>query len=410
LELEVPKLSKNLIEKTLDVMNSFRRDYLLKKSTSEILDILYKNLELWSDPNYGYRRKAEEWIPITMGFSPRMTYKILNTMIDNFKEDLHKIHVSGGKNIERIFCVSPSVPGPQALIMINALVNKCAVFCKSSFDDIFAPLYAQSHVDVDEKIAGCIAVVPWEGGKNEYQEIEEFVYGERSKGDAIAVLGRRETYESIRGKASSTAKIIPFVRGISLGIIGKEMLTNDEVEEIALQAALAVCMYDQRNCFSPQLYYVEKGGKISPEEFSRILARKMQDIELEIPRGELPLDASATITELMKTYELLDLTGDLELHEIRRENMQTGAVIYKKDKQFESSCLYRVVRVKPIDDVNEVPELLKPLSESIHTIGVALSEEKRNNLIKKLDSPGVKISSMEKMYQPSILEYELFGN
>jgi len=408
LEVEIPKLNIRLIEDTLNQLNSSRESYLKGKSSSEILNIIYKNVELWIDPDSVYRKKAEEMIPITMGFSPQMTRKILDEMMYGFKKDLDKM-TTKENGTEQIFCIPPNVPGPQALTIIKGLLNKSSVFCKSSSDDVFSPLYAQSYLDANEGIAKCIAVVPWEGGSPEHQEIENFIYGKRGKKDAFVIFGKSKTEEAIRQKAKPETKIVAFTRGVSLGVIGKEMLTKDKVNNVAVDAANAVSMYDQRDCFSPQLYYVEKGGEISPSEFSEILAKKMQVLEHKIPRGELSLDASATIAELMNTYQLLNLTGNLKLHEISNNGSLTGVVIYKEDQKFEPSSSYRVVRVKPVNNISEVPKLLEPLSDSLHTVGVAISEERITELFDAAKKFGFKIKPINKMYQPSMLEYELFA-
>ena len=135
----------------------------------------------------------------------------------------------------------------------------------------------------------------------------------------------------------------------------------------------------------------------------------MQDLEHKIPRGELSLDTSATITELMKTYELLSLTGNLKLFEVQNNGTLTGAVIYKEDQEFEPSSSYRIVRVKPVKDVFEVPKLIEPISDSLHTVGIAMTEERRKELVDKIKKFGAKTSLINQMYQPSMLEYDLFN-
>lgn len=411
IEVEIPRLNTGIIKNVLNALSSSRKEYLNGKSTSEILDRIYKNVELWSDSNYRYRKAAEKWMPISMGFSPQMTRKVLDETMTSFSRDLYKIPLKGKKkDIERIFCVPPDVPGPDVLSIIRGLLNKSTIFCKSSIGNVFSPLYAQSYLDIDENMAGCIAVVPWRGGKLESLDIESLIYGERNKKDAIIIFGRPETEEVIREKANPDTNIISFTRGISLGIVGKEMLTRKKIDKLALEAALAVCMCDQRDCFSSQMYYVERGGEISPEEFSEELAKKMQDLEFKIPRGELSLDASANFTEHMNSYELLDLTGNLKLYEIRKDKTHTGAVIFKEDKEFEPSPLYRVVTVKPVDNVSEVPKLTESVSGVLHTIGVALPENRKKSLEDKLKKIGVsRVTSIDEMYKPSMLEYNLFA-
>ena len=409
-KLQVPKLERKILESCFESLYSSRK-VLRRKPFHDILDVLYNHTELWLNSNFEFRKMAEEMIPITTGLSPPMIHKVLDDMMSNFRKDLYKMTIpEKGSDLELIVCISEVIPGPQVLSTVKSLANKSAVFCKSpSTEPIFSSLYFQSFADVDENIARCVATTTWKGGNPEYRDLENFVYGERTKKEAIIAFGRGETIEAIKEKANPNTKFIPYDRGVSLGVIGKEILTRDSIDEVAFKAALAVCMDDQRACFSSQLYYIENGGEISPLEFSEILAKKMQELEFKIPRGDLPLDASATFTELMKTYELLDLTGFLKLYEIRKDKAQTGGVIYKKDKEFEFSPSYRVVKVKPVDNVLEVPELVKPISNNLHTVGVALDEERKNKLTDELVKLGARVTPIDKMYQPSILEYDLFN-
>jgi hypothetical protein len=213
-------------------------------------------------------------------------------------------------------------------------------------------------------------------------------------------------------KTNSAAKLRLFTGGISFGIIGKEMLEKEKADKVVSDAALAVCMYDQRACFSPQLFYVERGGEISPEKFSELLARKMQDLEAVLPRGDLSFDTSATLTELMSTYELQDLIGNAKMHEIKNDSEQTGAVIYQEDNRFETSCLYRTVKIKPLDNISETIRLLEsfPYSKHLHTVGVALCEERKEPLKKGLKEIGAsRVTSIGDMYRPSLSEYEFLG-
>ena len=43
----------------------------------------------------------------------------------------------------------------------------------------------------------------------------------------------------------------------------------------AHQAALDVVRYDQQGCYSPHLFYVQKGGKVTPQEFARYMATEL---------------------------------------------------------------------------------------------------------------------------------------
>jgi len=411
--LKIPKMEKKLAKNVVNKLD-IARNYLTQKPVYEISNVVSETTKLWLDPNFQYRKMAEKLLPIVTGFSPQMVHTFLDGTMSNMSKELHQIRLlEKGSNIERIFCVLEEIPGPEILAIVKALYNRSTIFCKSpSSEPLFAALYAQSFADVDKKIADCIAVAPWEGGKPEFQDLENFIYGERTEKDAVVLFGNIDAAESIKQKTNPAAQFTQFTRGISFGVISKEMLEKGKVDSVICDAALAVCMYDQRACFSPQLYYVERGGEISPKKFSELLAKKMQELEANLPRGDLSFDASVTLTELMSTYELQDLIGNAKMYGIRSNGEQTGAVIYQKDNKFETSCLYRVIKIKPVNDILEIPTLVKssPSLEYLHTVGVASSEGRKGELEKDLKKLGVsRVTSISDMYQPSLLEYDLFN-
>ena len=44
--------------------------------------------------------------------------------------------------------------------------------------------------------------------------------------------------------------------------------------------------------------------------------------------------------------------------------------------RFEPSPLYRVIRVKPVNDIMEIPKLVKPIGSFLQTVGVAISDKR----------------------------------
>lgn len=412
-ELRVPKMQKNILENVVENLD-VARSHLIQKPVYEIRNAISENTKLWLKNDFQYRRLAEEVLPIVTGFSPQMVHTFLDQMMSKMSKELHQMPLSEKKNnIERIFCVLEETPGPEILGITKALCNKSTIFCKSpSNEPLFAALYAQSFTDVDRELADCIAVAPWKGGDPESQDLENFIYGKRTAKDLIVVFGNNDTVDSIKQKINPEVKFVQFTRGISFGIIGKEMLKRERIDSVVRDAAYAACVYDQRACFSPQMIYVEKGGETTPEQFSEQLAKKMQELEVILPRGDIPFDASAVLTGLIRTYDFLSLMDkeNFKIHKIESEGRVTGAVIYQNNQKLETSCLNRVVRVKPVDDISEIPGLVRsfPSLAYLHTIGVALSGKKKEKLedLKKL---GLRITPFDGIY-PSLLEYELFDN
>ena len=51
--------------------------------------------------------------------------------------------------------------------------------------------------------------------------------------------------------------------------------------------------YDQQGCYSPQLFYVERGGRVSPREFAQYLASELANLQHRFPRRALSLEEAA---------------------------------------------------------------------------------------------------------------------
>lgn len=100
----------------------------------------------------------------------------------------------------------------------------------------------------------------------------------------------------------------------------------------------------------------------------------------------------------------------MKLYKAVKNGEKVGAVAYQEDKKFEPSpCLYRIVKVKKVGDVLEVPELVKSNSEFLDVVGIAVSDNKKTKLVREFKKMGAKVTSIDKMYKPSIFEYDIFN-
>jgi hypothetical protein len=78
-------------------------------------------------------------------------------------------------------------------------------------------------------------------------------------------------------------------------------------------------------------------------------------------------------------------------------------VIYEDDQAFVPSCLNRVIRVKPLNDIGELPNLVRPISRYLQTVGTAMSGERRDRLAAALAPLGVcRVCSIGEMPHPPL--------
>jgi len=107
---------------------------------------------------------------------------------------------------------------------------------------------------------------------------------------------------------------------------------------------------------------------VSPREWAALLAGEMAAVERELPRGPLAPEESSAIQQLRARAEF---SVGAELHVSADGTAWT--VVFEPDPAFEASCLNRVVRVKPVRDVAEVPARVAEHARLLQTVGVAAS-------------------------------------
>ena len=295
------------------------------------------------------------------------------------------------------YVFSGNVPGLPAIGMIQALLVKSACLGKpASEEPVFPALFARSLAALDPTIASAIAIVPWTGGD---RAIEDAVFG---VSDAVVVYGSDTAVASLRARAPATARFVGHGHKMSFAVIGREALMLESVDALADRLAYDVSLFDQQGCVSAHLVYVERGGGVSPEGFAERLAVAMASFEQAMPRGRVTIEEAAAIQQARTAAEMQELRGEPG-RLFASQGGTAWTVIYDESPAFAPSCLNRVVRVKAVRDVGELPSLLKPASRYLQTVGVAMDDLRRDRLAEALARLGVcRISAIGSMPHPPL--------
>jgi hypothetical protein len=166
----------------------------------------------------------------------------------------------------------------------------------------------------------------------------------------------------------------------------------------AQQAAYDVMRYDQQGCYSPQVFYVAHGGKVTPEVFARYLAHELACFETKYPRRALDLPETASLATWRQTEELKAFAqpGTLVLGDGR------WTVVYHEASQaLLPSALNRSVQVIAVEYLAQVLPLLAPHRAFLQTVGVAAAPHELFALAEGLGLAGVtRISAIGQMTAP----------
>jgi hypothetical protein len=416
--LRIPQLTPELLRSQTDALIEAQGRYLERRPVAEIVATIDRVAARLADRSDALRRVADAALPAVTGYSPAMVSRILDTMTDDWRaERLHALlreefgdpavldrfrprTAAGGRT--RAFgprlathVFSGNVPGVAVTSLIRSLLVKAGTLGKTAAGEPLLPaLFAQGIAEIDPELGACVAVTYWPGGN---EALEQVALG---AAEAVIVYGGDEVVASMRSRTPTHARFLGYGHKLSFGVIGREALTAAEREAVAHRAALEVATFDQQGCVSPHVFYVEEGGETAPREWAAALAAGMAEAERLLPRGALSPRESSAIRQIRGEAEFSELAGNgVQLHASSEGTVWT--VIYDPDPAFVASCLNRVVRVKPVPRLEQVPGLVAALGPFLQTVGVAADPERRLWLAESLGRLGVsRVAPLGRMAWP----------
>lgn len=415
LELCFPRLTTAQLADVLERIAAARDAYLAELPVMRVAELLERVVSRWLEPHSAWRRLAEQLLPAVTGYPEAVirkglsgylaTFRLENTrrlleaefQDPRFLDEFRPRGAVGGR--ARAFgprltthVFAGNVPGLPAQSLACALLVKSASFGKvASEEPLFPALFVQSIAEVDERLAACFAVTWWAGGT---EDLERTAF---ETAEAVIAYGGEAAINAVKARVPLGARFVAYGHKLSFGVIGREWLSAERAEETALRAGYDVAKYDQQGCLSPHLFYVERGGAVSPREFAARLARALAHYQEIMPRGRISLAEAAAIRELRAAYEF---RSDAALFESPGDTAWT--VVYDEEPSFEASCLNRAIRVKPLDDVLAAVHLVRPVRAYLQTCGVGLDPPRLEQLATALGRLGLdRVCPLGRMPDPS---------
>ena len=279
---------------------------LRRRSVGSILEALDEVIARWLDANYHLRRRADAELPSVTGFSAATIRHGLPRLLDPLRADAIGMLLDaelGDRHVLDRVCdgrrargapliahvLSGNIPGLAAAPVLLSLAIKSAVLVKpAAGDPLFPALLTASIAEVDAELGECVLVVPWRGGD---ADVEASVFREA---DLVVASGSDAAIASIGARV--TRRFIGHGHKISFAVIGRECL-DDEATACALAVRLAydVSLWDQQGCLSPQLCYLESGGRVSPQRFAALLADALGSSAVALPPRRLSFDEQTAV-------------------------------------------------------------------------------------------------------------------
>ncbi len=414
-EVAVPVLTEAQILALTQRVRSGSRSYLKSLTVAQIVDTIDAAIHRLLDPQDPWRRKADCVLPRVTGYDAEMVRLGLTGYLKTFrKPQLQRFLAEDFGNPQGLDDFVPrakggfskafgpdvavhvwagNVPGLCLWSLISGLLVKSGTVGKvASAEPLLAGWFAQLLVEIDPKLADCLAVVWWKGG-DAAQEKTFF-----AQADLVLAYGGNAALAEVRRQVPVTTRFLPFGHKLSFGLVAASALDARKAPRAAQQAAYDVVRYDQQGCYSPHVFYVARGGKISPDEFSRYVAHELSALEKKYPRRTLSLGEATDLAAWRGAEEIASLSPGGP--QVAGEGDWT--VIYNDSLQALSpGALNRTVRVVAVDQLADVMPLLAPHRAFLQTVGVAAAPRELFELAEQLGRAGVtRICALGQMTSP----------
>jgi hypothetical protein len=414
-ELAHAALTPAALDRALDHARAARDRTLRQRPVADIIDALAVATEPWRDAGSPWRAAALRALPHTTGLSAPMIAAVLPEIFAPYRRENLQALVraeTGSPSALDGFVPTPwgmrralgpdllahvgagNVPGLALPVVVAGLLVKATVAVKTpAGDPVLAALFAQSLAAIDPDLAACLVVAHWPGGT---RPLDDAIF---ARADVVSAEGSDDTVADVRGRARG--RVLGFGHRTSLAVVARE--ATADASGVARALARDVGWVDQHGCLSPQVVYVEAGGRADARMVAELLAAELLALEASLPRGALADPERAAVRRFRETAEWRGIAGAGD--RIFGGTETTGVtVIYETDPAFLPACANRTVRVKPIPRLEDLPEHLGAWAAKVEAVGFAGPSARRAALGESLAACSAvsRICPVGRMQQPAL--------
>jgi hypothetical protein len=417
LDVAVPILAPEQMAALAERVRQASREHLKTMTVSQVIEVIDHAVARLLDRSDPYRQQLERLLPAITGYDGEMIRLGLTSFFQTFRApQLHRFVAEDFANPKLLDGFQPRSKGgaamafgPQLLVhswagnvpalplwslVCGLLVKAGSIGKLPSAEPLFAGLFARLLAEVHPPWADCLAVVWWQGG-DEQQSAALF-----SQADTVLAYGSNESLAQIRRQLPVDVQFLGYGHKLGFGLIGRPALDALRGPATARLAARDVVRYDQQGCYSPHVFYVERGAAVSPREFAQYLASELASLHLRFPRRALPLEDAASVAAWRQTGELRSL-ADVTCELLGGPDDAWSVACSEALLPLAPTALERCIQVVAVDALDRVIALIEPHRALLQTVGLATDPAELFRLARSLGAAGVtRISALGAMTAP----------
>ena len=416
-DVAVPVLTAAQMQALAERVKQASARHLKTMTVSEIINVIDRAIARLLDPNDPVRQQADALLPIVSGYDAQMVRLGLTGFFKTFRApQLHRFVAEDFANPKVLDGFQPAAKGgavrahgPQLLVhswagnvpalalwsLICGLLVKAGNIGKlPSAEPLFAGWFAHLLAEVHPPLADCLAVVWWRGAG------EDDAAALYAQADTVVAYGGNDALHAIQRRLPVTTRFLPHGHKLGFGVVSAAALDAQKAPALARRAAWDVMRYDQQGCYSPQIFYVQRGGLVSPRDFAAYLAGELANLHRRFPRRALDLAESAALAKWRQSIEWQLPSNDADV--LIGDPDAAWTVSYVDTAPALSpTALQRSIVVAGIDMLDEVAARVAPHHHYLQTAGVAATPEELYRLADQLGAAGVtRVSAIGAMSMP----------
>lgn len=421
LEVAVPVLTGAQMQALADHVRRAADRHLRNMPVAEIIDAIDRAIARLLDRNDPYRREAETWLPVVSGYDADMVRLGLTGFFKTFRAaQLRRFVAEDFANPAVLDGFQPAPKGgavrafgPDLLVhswagnvpalslwsLVCGLLAKAPSIGKlASAEPLFAGWFARLLAEVHPPLADCLAVVWWDGAGGDAGLGAQGAARLYSQADTVLAYGGNQSLDALRRRLPVTTRFLPHGHKLGFGLVGAQALDALKAPAVARLAAWDVMRYDQQGCYSPHVFYVERGAPVAPRAFADHLAAELANLQRRFARRPLALEEGAAVARWQQAMEWGGGAEDLLLGPADAP----WSVAYSDTLQpLAPTALYRTVAVVAVECLGDVVPVVAAQREFLQTAGIAAGPEELYRLADLLGAAGVtRISAIGAMSMP----------
>jgi hypothetical protein len=391
LDVAVPVLDDAQVATLTGRVRESCRRTLKTLTVAEIAAVIDRAVARFLDRDDPWRQRAERLLPLVTGYDAEMVRLGLTGTLKTFrKPELLKFLAEDFANPLILDDFQPlpkggfatalgpdlmlhvwagNVPGLPLWSLVSGLLVKAGTVGKlPSAEPLFAGWFVQALAEIDPRLGDCLAIVWWKGGDEERERAW------LRQADMGLAYGSNASLEAIRSRVPVTTRFLPYGHKVSFGMASRAALDAHKAPTVARRAAYDVVRYDQQGCYSPHLFFVERGGRVSPREFAGYVAHELSCFARTFPRRALSIEEASAVAAWRHAEEMRGLAQpDCEL---LGDPGGTWSVAYADDADdLGPAGLNRTVKIVALDHLEDAVERIAPFRAFLQTAGIAAPPE-----------------------------------